>query len=234
MSKSMKPINIMLSVFALLNVMLVPIFNVWGGLIPEDVDENFLDVLNLFFEGTDNWRLWIVQLTMAIFIPSFFMFVMALVGNRPLFILADLIGILLWCVLIYDYINQNEGVEELIDFEDGSISIGTWIAIIIFVVSFFAGLASRKRKELSPNKPVANVGHVSNGIQISNTYMPNDRGDYGDSNLYGSSGNLNTQENIKRKPVSSQEDSDVFKYCPHCGAEINDNVRFCGKCGKKI
>jgi len=152
MSKSTRPILIMLSVFALLNVMFVPIFDVWGGLFPSDVDRSFFDVIEIVFEDADDWSLWVVQLTMSIFVPTIFMFIMSLIGNRGLFITSNVIGIVLWFKQIIDYGMEDDGFEDLFDFEDGSISIGTWIAIGIFIISFFVALNSKKKVEHNANQ----------------------------------------------------------------------------------
>ena len=147
MSKSTRPILIMLSVFALLNVVFVPIFDVWGGLFPSDVDRTFFEVIEIVFEDSDDWSLWVVQLTMSIFIPTLFMFIMALIGNKGLFLTSNIIGIILWFKQIIDFGMEDDGFEDLFDFEDGSISIGTWIAIGLFLVSFFIVLNSKKKAE---------------------------------------------------------------------------------------
>ena len=152
MNKSTRPILIMLSVFALLNVMFVPIFDVWGGLFPSDVDRSFIDVIEIVFEDADDWSLWVVQLTMSIFVPTIFMFIMSLIGNRGLFITSNVIGIVLWFKQIIDYGMEDDGFEDLFDFEDGSISIGTWIAIGIFIISFFVALNSKKKVEHNANQ----------------------------------------------------------------------------------
>lgn len=180
MSKSTRPILIMLSVFALLNVMFVPIFDVWGGLFPSDVDRSFFDVIEIVFEDADDWSLWVVQLTMSIFVPTIFMFIMSLIGNRGLFITSNVIGIVLWFKQIIDYGMEDDGFEDLFDFEDGSISIGTWIAIGIFIISFFVALNSKKKVEHNATQilPTAEELYSEEKISVDNntahiTYVNN-------------------------------------------------------------
>ena len=133
MKKKEKIIMLFFSAVALLNVMFVPIFDVWGGLFPNDVKRDFFDVIDIIVEdGQEGWQLWVVQLTMIIFIPSICMFVMAFVGSKKGFIIACCVGVIVWTMKIYEYMQKNDGIEELLDFEDGNISIGTWMAFLIY------------------------------------------------------------------------------------------------------
>lgn len=143
MNKTVQPILIILSVFALLNVMFVPIFDVWGGLFPSDVDYNFFDVLKMISKDGDAWRKWVVQFTITIFVPSLMMFIASLTGSKGFFVTVNIIGILLWIRQIIDYGLDND-FDNAFDFEDGNVSIGVWIAIIIFVISLIIALAGRK------------------------------------------------------------------------------------------
>lgn len=143
MNKFVQPVLITLSVFALLNVMFVPIFDVWGGLFPSDVDYNFFDVLKMISKDGDAWRKWVVQFTITIFVPSLMMFVASLSGSKGFFVTVNIIGILLWIRQIIDYGTDND-FDSSFDFEDGNISIGTWIAIGIFVISLIIALSGRR------------------------------------------------------------------------------------------
>lgn len=144
MSKSVKTTLIILSTFALLNVMFVPIFDVWGGLFPSEVDDNFFDVIKMIFkEGGDAWRHWVVLFTITIFVPSLMMFVASLTGSKGFFVTVNIIGIVLWIRQIVDYGTDND-FDSSFDFEDGNVSIGTWIALGIFVISLIIALSGRR------------------------------------------------------------------------------------------
>ena len=144
MSKSVRPVLITLSVFALLNVMFVPIFDVWGGLFPSDVDDNFFDVIEMIFkERGDAWKHWVVLFTITIFVPSLMMFVASLTGSKGFFVTVNIIGILLWIRQIVDYGMDND-FDSSFDFDDGNVAIGTWVAIGIYVISLIIALFSRK------------------------------------------------------------------------------------------
>ncbi|MBQ3004754.1 MAG: hypothetical protein IJD88_02370, partial [Clostridia bacterium] len=86
MNESARNKLIVFSVLSLLNVMFVPFFDVWGGLFPGDVDDNFFDVIEGVLTDGDAWEYWVVQLTMFVFIPTVFMLFSALCRKRGLFI----------------------------------------------------------------------------------------------------------------------------------------------------
>ena len=139
MNKETKKWLIIISVFALLNVMFMPIFDAFGGFLPDDARVNFFDVIDMIREDSDAWDLWVVQFTMCIFIPSVLMLIMALVESKQGFMLSCAAG-MLWCTgEIIAYIDQYAEIYE--DFGDifeligDHICIGTWIGFAIFAVS---------------------------------------------------------------------------------------------------
>lgn len=214
MRKEVQPVLIVLSILALLNVMFVPIFDVWGGLTPSDVDTTFFEVIEAVFEDEDCWNYWVVQLTMSIFIPSLFMFIAALCGGRGFFITSNVIGIIIWFKQIIDYGMEDDGFSDMFDFDDCSISIGTWIAIGIFVISFFVALSSKKKAET--NSATGYNAAVPESVRPVTPVM-----------MDGPLGGPNA-ENVP--PVATI----IPKYCPKCGAETDDNMKFCSKCGHKV
>lgn len=205
MNKSVQPILIMLSAFALLNVMFVPIFDVWGGLFPSNVDYNFFDVIKMIFkEGRDAWRHWVVLFTITIFVPSLMMLVASLSGKKGFFVTVNIIGILLWIRQIVDY-GINNDFDYSFDFEDGNVSIGTWIAIGIFVISLIIALSSRRS--------IPNTAYQMQPQYYQpqpQTYQPP----------------LETSQ----QPMPEQ---DKVNFCPNCGSKTDDG-QFCAKCGTKL
>ncbi|MDO4731246.1 MAG: zinc ribbon domain-containing protein [Clostridia bacterium] len=214
MRKEIQPVLIIFSILALLNVMFVPIFDVWGGLIPSDVDTTFFEVIEAVFEDEDCWRHWVVIFTMSIFIPSLFMFIAALCGSRGFFITSNVIGIIIWFKQIIDYGMEDDGFSDMFDFDDCSISIGTWIAIGIFVVSFLVALSSKKKAET--NSGAGYVPAASGGSYPVEMKM-----------MDGPLGGPNAEI---VPPVATV----VPKFCPKCGTETNGDTKFCGKCGHKV
>ena len=136
MNASVRVKSIVFSVLSLLNVMFVPFFDVWGGLFPSDVDNNFFDVFEGVLTTADAWEYWVVHMTMSVFVPTVVMFFAALLNKRKLFLVSNAVGIILWFIQIIGYGLEDDGFSSMFDFDDSSIAIGIWIAIIIFFVSF--------------------------------------------------------------------------------------------------
>lgn len=241
--KSRQPALIILSVVALLNVMFVPIFDVWGGLFPSDVEYNFADVIEDIFKDSDAWRHWAVIITMSIFIPTLIMFFISLTGKKGLFITANVIGIVIWFKQIIDYGMEDNGFERLFDLDDCSISIGTWIAIILYIICFVIAISSKKKinaipqaqpsHSTVPNIPIIKDAYIEtdNILPIQNhivTKCPNCGEKISSNNLFcGSCGQK--VENVESEPSIKQR-----SFCPQCGTEIKGNISFCGKCGHKL
>lgn len=164
MSKATKqPALIVLSIVALLNVIVVPVFDVWGGLFAKNATKfTFFHVIESIFEDPDNWNLWVVQITLSILLPSIFMLIFSLVGARKLYITSTIVGIVLWFRIIVQFVSQ-EGASYVFDFDDCSISIGTWIAIILFVAALITSLVSKGKTNGN------SVSHITN---TSNNFIP--------------------------------------------------------------
>lgn len=199
MSKTTKqPALIVLSVVALLNVIVVPVFDVWGGLFAKNATKfTFFHVIESITEDPNNWNLWVVQITLSIFLPSLFMLIFSLVGARKLFITSTIVGIVLWFRIIIQFISQ-KGASYVFDFDDCSISIGTWVAIILFVISLIISLVSKGK---------TNSNFVS--------YMTNNSGGF-------TSINHSTQSVIPKKfcPKCEAEIQSNFSFCEQCGCKL--------------
>lgn len=183
MNKRIRPVLVITPVFALLNVMIMPIFETWSGLFPEDREFMFLEVMEAFFKGYyyyrswTAWDMWVVQLTVFIFFPSLIMLFSALFKNRILFIISSLSGIILEGKVLVDYAIQN-GLDELFDFDDGNISIGTWIALSVFVFAFIVTFCNETVKypiatnENSDLVNIATENDRTHNVKVEN-YCPN-------------------------------------------------------------
>ncbi len=216
---------ILISVLALVNVISVPFYEVWGGLIPHNPKNNFVSVIKLFLEDPASIELWAVKLTICVFVPSLIMFIFALFGNRILFVTADILGVIFWSAALYDYTANHFNDNNLFNINNTSISIGYWVAIIIYILALIVGFAPNGYKNAVGQ--VAGSHNYSSIPENADYKTSYDRGDYGDANV-------NTKERIDNESVLAQEDNDEFKFCPYCGTKLNGNVRFCGKCGHKL
>lgn len=241
--KSRQPALIVLSVVALLNVIVVPVFDVWGGLFAKNATKfTFFHVIESIAKDPDNWNLWVVQITLSILLPSIFMLIFSLVGTRKLFITSTIVGIVLWFRIIVQFISQ-KGVSYVFDFDDCSISIGTWIAIILYIICFAIAISSKKKinaipqaqpsHSTVPNIPIIKDAYIEtdNILPIQNhivTKCPNCGEKISSNNLFcGSCGQK--VENVESEPSIKQ-----ISFCPQCGTEIKGNISFCGKCGHKL
>lgn len=139
---------IVISLLSLLNVMFVPIYNTGGGLFPSYVKYDFIEVIGLIFEDSDNLEMEVVKFTLIILVPSIFMLVAALDGKDKVFFIANIVGnCLLWIrilVLFSHYVPKEGGFQYIFDFETGKISIGVWIAVVLFGVASHVSKKYRK------------------------------------------------------------------------------------------
>lgn len=145
------------SIFSILNILFLPIFDVWGGFFPSDPEGNFLYAVESFFTDSDSWDEWIVILTLSLFVATLLILVSSLIGNKTFSIISSLIGIIVWIIDFSTYVSQSE-TYDWIPSDDCNICIGFWIAIILFVVSF---VLSVKQKASISNKPLYSTNEIS-------------------------------------------------------------------------
>ena len=151
MKKTISKQQVVVSILALLNVMFVPLFDVWGGLFPSHPDETFWDVVT----GGCEPEQWIFVFTLAALVPSVLMLLFSLLKAKVLARLAGAAG-LIWMIadLIF-YVNQYE-IDYLFDFEDGSLCIGLWIAVLLFLIMTVMP-AGKSRSSVTPQEPIPGV-----------------------------------------------------------------------------
>ncbi len=146
MNKKTKNILICLSSLALLNSVFVPIFDLYGGFFPKEVEEGFSEVIKKVTSDSGAWRYWSVSLTMSIFLPSLLMFCLSWTGNVKLFALSNALAIIIWIKnFIFDFGIKADRMDELFGAEYGCISFGSWTAIIIYVISILIVIQLEKR-----------------------------------------------------------------------------------------
>ncbi len=134
---------IILSVLSLLNIMLIPSFDTWSGLIPSDYENTFLGAVEDVFTDSDAIHYWSVIIVLSVFIPSVLMLVSAVLNKKVLYSLFSSLGIILWFRTAISYTKQYD-IADFFDFDDGSLSIGFWLALILFIVAFIIGVTSKK------------------------------------------------------------------------------------------
>lgn len=127
--------KIVLSVLMLLNVLFVPLYDVWSGLFPERPMFNFIDVMELVFDG--EFDLWPVTLTLVLLIPAIFMLAFSFSKSNGGFKISAGVGAVAMMIILCRYVEQFD-LEDLFDFDYGNIAIGTWIGLILLIISLFA------------------------------------------------------------------------------------------------
>ncbi len=174
----MKKIYIFISALSLLNVMFVPIFDVWGGLFPSGPDDNFLDVIEMIFTDSNAWHYWVVLLTMSIFIPSIAMFITSFC-TRIGFLISSIIGIISVTSVVVWFSSEytSWSIESLLfDLDDGCVCIGTWIALLIFIIAGLVSLFPDKKKNVESEKHFHNPYENSmNSIDENSVYSSAER-----------------------------------------------------------
>ncbi len=128
---------IVFAIATLLASVILPFFDVWGGLFPDwDDADTFIDVIEAIGDDFDDiWYRWAPALRMAAFIPSIFLVITALSKSKTGVVLSSGAGIGLLLINLFRVI-EDEGIEEVLEFDDCSVSFGFWVALILFVLCF--------------------------------------------------------------------------------------------------
>ena len=155
---------IILSVLSLLNIILIPSFDTWSGLFPSDYENTFLGAVEDIFTDSDVIHHWSVIIVLSVFIPSVLMLVSAVLNKKVLYSLSSTLGIILWFRTAISYTKQY-GIADFFDFDDGSLSIVFWLALILFIVAFIIGVTSKKEHpEVQPINNRKFVVETNNSI----------------------------------------------------------------------
>lgn len=120
--------QIVVSVLAVLNVMFVPIFDVWGGLFPSNPDSIFWDVISGNCESNE----WVFIFTLTILIPSGLMLLFSILKAKVLARIAGFGGVICLIALLVRFVSEYE-FSYLFDFDDGNLCIGLWIGLLLFI-----------------------------------------------------------------------------------------------------
>ena len=166
MSKTVRIILIILSVLSLANVLLAPMYDEGGGMLPSDTEYNFIKVIGVLFLEEGSLGLWVVHMTVGVFIPAVVMLASSITKIRWLFSIADTAGILVWAYNFFSYAAKHS-FTEMLNIDKTDISIGSWIAILLFLISALVLLCSKKKK--MEDKPEPKDGVCPHcGIELRN------------------------------------------------------------------
>lgn len=194
-----------LAVLILLGSMILPMFNIWAGIIPTDDYWSAGDTFEAFSDyGAEAIQYYGVLLHFATWITGIILLVSAIAKKKPLCIFASLGGLLLLVgIVLLSASNMEYGegflydLWEAVNFEDGNFSIGYWIILVLFVISFFK--ATR-------------VNRISDA-KVANTNQADNSGVH---NVDAGIDAPQFCENCGTKLKAS------YKYCPKCGYKLQD------------
>ena len=153
MSKKRRLILIAISLVGLLDVMFLPVFSVFGGLFPGTVQVPFFEVFDLIFNEQGAFELWVVRFTVAILISFLLLLISALFTGKFTFIITNALCIVLLSVQIIQYSSQTKEIHSLFDFEKTSLSVGTWLAMLLYFAAMFIVLYKKRAKAETTENP---------------------------------------------------------------------------------
>lgn len=140
--KIRKAILIVLSVFALLNVLILPTVTcTFDGIFPDSMILHFFKNLSQYCKTGAPFLP--IKYTLLIFIPSILMLIFEIYDNRLWFSICSGFGAFM---LIYSPIDQYfipfniERIYDMFNFRTGIFAIGYWIALALFVISVLISL----------------------------------------------------------------------------------------------
>lgn len=145
MTKRARVFFVTVSVLILSSVIFLPMFAEGQGMLVWRSEYNFARIVGdiLMVEGT--LSLWVVHMTFGVFLPAVVMLATAFTRMRWLYSLANISGILIWFFNFFRYALK-KGIMPLFDIHTTDISIGSWLAILFFLISALVLLCTKKKK----------------------------------------------------------------------------------------
>ncbi len=151
MSRNVRRFFIIISVLSLLNVIFLPIYSEGGPMISKASEYSFVRIVGDLFMEEGTLTLWVTQMTLCIFVPSVVMLASAFTRMRLLYVLSDLCGIVLWVFNFVRYGIEN-GFKIIFDINKTDISIGAWVAMLLFLINSLVILCTGKKKKEEPEE----------------------------------------------------------------------------------
>ena len=146
MTKGSRVFFIIISALILSSVLFLPMHSEGSGMLVWKAEYNFARIVGdiLMEEGT--LSLWVVHMTLGVFVPAVVMLATAFTRMRWLYSLANTLGILAWFFNFFRYA-FDKGFLYLIDTDTTDISIGSWLAVFFLLISALVLLCSKKKKD---------------------------------------------------------------------------------------
>ncbi|MBQ5968753.1 MAG: zinc ribbon domain-containing protein [Clostridia bacterium] len=137
--RPLNPAQLIISLLAVLNVIFLPLFSAGSGVFPSEMRSTFLEVVTGKYEIYD----WPVALTALIFLPSMLMTVLSILKAQITTKLTGLVGLILMVGALLKYVDEFS-LDALFSLENGNLSIGLWIAFLLFIVMLFIPIDKKR------------------------------------------------------------------------------------------
>jgi len=137
--RPLNPAQLIISLLSLLNVIFLPLYSAGNGVFPNEMRSTFLEVVTGKYEIYD----WPVALTVLIFLPSMLMTVLSIIKAQITTKLTGLVGLILMVGALLKYVDEFS-LDALFSLENGNLSIGLWIAFLLFIVMLFIPIDKKR------------------------------------------------------------------------------------------
>ncbi len=146
MTKASRIFFIIISALILSSVLFLPMHSEGEGMLVFKAEYNFARIVGdlLMEEGT--LSLWVVHMTIGVFLPAVVMLATALTRMRWLYSLSNTLGIAVWFLNFFRYALK-KGILPLFDIHTTDISIGSWLSVLFFLISALVLLCTKKKKK---------------------------------------------------------------------------------------
>ena len=151
MTKGLRNFFIIISALILCSVLFLPMMAEGQGVLVWKAEYNFARVIGDLVMEPGTFSLWVVHMTLGVFLPSVVMLACAFTRMRLIYSLSNTLGILIWFFNFFRYAFQY-GLIALLDIDTTDISIGSWLAIFFFLISALVLLCTKGKKDIEPDK----------------------------------------------------------------------------------
>lgn len=165
MTKNSKIASIVIALLALVNVLFLPIYQIFGGLFPENA-MNFFDVAEGIIDGYSVWEYDVFWFYAVLFVPNLFVMIGALTGKSGLVRGFSIVGTVLLAGVIALCVAGAYDVSLVLDVEHGCIAFGTWLGLLLYIAGI---IVPKKEQPAAPQQPTYTPSPYGDPQQ---TYVP--------------------------------------------------------------
>ena len=251
-----------IALVAIAVLMFVPVMSYFGGLFPGDLNIDFFKSTEYSFSNMGEVLgapIDYYQIVVLLFFTVLCLYhlISALTGRKGAFLTSSIICTILWFAPLVLFLTADDRLEYLFDPDRGAYSIGMYALLLIFIVSIIVAAVSKSKKSEQPKfNPYGAPGYVPPYGGPQQPYgQP-----YGQpAQPYQAPYQPPVQQPVEQpvvppvqqpaEPVVQPEEqikapeaveevaeqaTEAAKFCPTCGAPIEEGGPFCGNCGAKL